>query len=228
MRKEIYFGLNVKIIVVISSIIIFTSIILNCFFVARQTFILRNFVEERIGVVVKSFAASSEYAITSPSQSMEFLYHLGKNCLKEKNVIYSAVYDSEGLPLTIQTNAKENESIQKYVDSTPVDVVTIQKLKDTGIQKNIIKISSIGEVLDVIAPVMFMEFNTNISKSKKEKFVGVVRIGAELNDINYQIKKAVKFSVLITAIIVFVGVFLSFFIVKIIVKSIEKENGIKK
>lgn len=228
MIKKIYFGLSVKIIIAISSIIIFTSIILNWFFITGQTLILKNFIENRIAILAKSVATSSEYAVSSPEPSMEFLYHLGKNSLKEENVIYSAIYDAKGLPLTIQINANENENVQKYVDSTPVDVDTIQKLKDIGLQKDIIKISTVGEVLDVVVPIISTTFDANISQSEREKVVGAVRIGAELNDINYKIKKMINFSILITVVIVFVGIFLSFFIVGIIVKSIEKETGIKK
>lgn len=228
MRKEIYFGLSVKIIVVISSIIIFTSIILNWFFITGQTRILKNFIENRIAILAKSVATSSEYAVSSPEPSMEFLYHLGKNCLKEENVIYSAIYDAKGLPLTIQINANANENVQKYVDSTPIETGIIQNLKDTGLKKDISNILTVGEVLDVVVPIISTDYSPNIQKSERYKIIGVVRIGADLSDINYKIKKMIKSSILITIMILFVGILVSFFIVGIIVKSTEREIGIKK
>lgn len=228
MRKEIYFGLSVKIIVVISSIIIFTSIILNWFFITGQTRILKKFIENRIAILAKSVATSSEYAVSSPEPSMEFLYHLGKNCLKEENVIYSAIYDAKGLPLTIQINANANENVQKYVDSTPIETGIIQNLKDTGLKKDISNILTVGEILDVVVPIISTDYSPNIQKSERYKIIGVVRIGADLSDINYKIKKMIKSSILITIMILFVGILVSFFIAGIIVKSTEKEIGIKK
>ena len=226
MRKKIYFGLSVKIIIAVSSIIIFTSIILNWFFITGQAILLKTSIDNRVVALANSLARSSEFAVSSPQPSKEFLYHLGKNCLKEPNVVYSAIYDVNGEALTIQPNT--NADLTKYIESTPIDVATIKKLKDTGLQKDINGISNVGEVMDILVPIISTPFDTNISESEREKVVGVVRIGVELNNINYQIEKTKKFAFLITIAIVFIGILFSFFIAGIIFKSLEKEFGIKK
>ena len=226
MRKKIYFGLSVKIIIAVSSIIIFTSIILNWFFITGQALLLKASIDNRVIILANSLATSSEYAVSSTQPNKEFLYHLGKNCLKEPNIVYSAIYDVNGEPLTIQTNT--NADLTKYIESTPIDVATIKNLKDTRIQKDINVISNVGEVMDIIVPIISMAFDMNISESEREKIVGAVRIGAELNNINYQIERIKKSVFIITIAIVFIGILFSFFIAGIIFKSLEKEFGIKK
>ncbi len=222
MRKRAYFGLSVKVIIVISSIIIVTSMILTWFFITGQSILLKNFTENRAIVLANSLATSCEYAVSSSEPSREFLYHLVKNSLKEEDVIYSIIYDVNGLVLTTETIA--NEYVIRYINSTPIESRTIQDLEQNRLQKDTSIISNVGEVMDIIVPIISTDFNTEIQikQHDRETILGAVRIGITLDRINYQIDKMTKSIILITFIVVCAGIFLSFFFVKIIVKPIRE------
>lgn len=222
MRKKIYFGLSVKFIIITSSTIIFTSIILTWFFITGQSLLLKNFTENRAIILANSLATSSEYGVSSAEISREFLYHLTKNCLKEEDVIYSIIYDINGIPLSTETIT--NESVVRYINSTPLESGTILSLEKDRLQKDSSIISGIGEVMDIIVPIVSYDYNPTILKTKtnKETIIGAVRIGITLDRINYQIEKMTTSITLITLIVVFVGIGISFFLVKIIVQPIKE------
>ena len=229
MRKRAYFGLSVKVIIVISSIIIFTSIILTWFFITGQSILLKNFTENRAIVLANSLAKSTEYAFSSSEPNIEFLYHLAKNGLKEEDVIYCIIYDANGLVLAKETIT--NEYVIRYINSTPIEYRVIQDLEINRLQQDTSIISNIGEVMDIIVPIIVTNLNPEIKikEEKKETILGAVRIGITLDRINYQIDKMTKSIILITLIVVCAGIFLSFFFVKIIVKPIsELMLGTKK
>lgn len=229
MRKRINFNLSVKFIIIISSIIIFTSIILTWFFITGQSLLLKNFTENRAIILANSLATSSEYAVSSIETSKDFLYHLTKNSLKEEDLIYSIVYDANGIPLATETIT--NEYVIRYISSTPIESGIIQSLGKNKLQKDTSIISNFGEVLDIIVPIISYDYNPTIQKYKqnKETIIGAVRIGITLDRINYQIEKMTKSIILITLIVIAVGIILSFFLVKIIVQPIrELMLGTKK
>ncbi len=229
MRKRIYFGLSVKFIIIISSIIIFTSIILTWFFITGQTLLLKNFTENRAIILANSLARSSEVVFSSNGIDLEFLRILVKNSLKEEDLIYSIVYDKNGITLTSETIT--NEYVARYISSTPLDSGTVQSLIKNRLQKDTSIISNIGEVMDIIVPIIVYDSSTVIQKVKKEKetIVGAVRIGITLDRINYQIENMTKSIIFITLIVIFVGIVLSFFLVKILVQPIrELMLGTKK
>ena len=229
MRKRIYFGLSVKFIIIISSIIIFTSIILTCFFITGQSLLLKTFTENRAIILANSLATSSEYGVSSIETSKEFLYHLTKNSLKEEDLIYSIVYDANGIPLATETIT--NEYVMRYISSTPIESGTIQSLGKNKLQKDTSIISNFGEVLDIIVPIISYDYNPTIHEVRKNKetIIGAVRIGITLDRINYQIENMTKSIIFITLIVIAVGIILSFFLVKIIVHPIrELMLGTKK
>ena len=222
MRKKAYFGLSVKVIIIISLVIIFTSIILTWFFITGQSILLKNFTENRAIVLATSLATSSEYAVSSSEPSKDFLYHLAKNSLKEEDVIYSIIYDTNGIPLTTETVA--NEYIVRYINSTPIEAGIIRNLEKNKLQKETNIISNVGEVMDIVVPIISNDFSPEIrmNSEKRETVIGAVRIGITLDRINYQIDKMTKSIILITLIVVCAGIFISFFLVKIIVKPIRE------
>ncbi len=228
MRKKIYFGLSVKFIVIISSIIIFTSIILTWFFVTAQSLLLKNFTENRAIILANSLATSSEHGVLMSSR--EFLANLTKNNLKEEDVIYSIIYDENGVILSKENIS--NEEINRFLSSFSVDTNTISDLEKNKLQKNISVLPNIGEVLDVIVPIISKDFTPTIkvtASNKKEVVIGAARVGITLERINYQIERMTKSIILITLIVVLAGIVMSFFLVKIIVHPIrELMLGTKK
>ncbi|MBO7612132.1 MAG: HAMP domain-containing protein [Elusimicrobia bacterium] len=220
MRKRIYFGLSVKFILIISSIIIFTSIALTWFFVTAQSLLLINFTENRAIILANSLATSSEYGVSTSSK--EFLAHLTKNNLKEEDVIYSVIYDVNGVLLSRECIT--NEDIVHFVSAASIDNNTIAELEKNRLIKEVNVLPNIGEVLDIVVPIISYDYNPTIQlkTTKKEIIIGAVRVGITLERINYQIEKMTKSIIIITLVVVFAGIIMSFFLVKIIVKPIKE------
>ena len=227
MRKRIYFGLSVKFILIISSIIIFTSIALTWFFVTAQSRLLKDFTENRAIILANSLATSSEYGVSTSSK--EFLAHLTKNNLKEEDVIYSVIYDVNGVLLSRECIS--NEDIVHFVSAASIDNNTIAELERNRLIREVNVLPNIGEVLDIVVPIISYDYNPTIQlkASRKEIIIGAVRVGITLERINYQIEKMTKSIIIITLVVVFAGIIMSFFLVKIIVKPIrELMLGTKK
>lgn len=244
MSKKISFGLNFKVIIAISSIIILTSVILSCFFIAGQTLSLKGSIENRAIILANSLATSSEYGVTTNSK--EFLSHLTRNTLKEEDVLYSIIYDVNGNPLALETIS--NENIEKYIFSTPIETTTIKKLEKEKLKKYTGTIQKVGDFIDITVPISSYEYNPvsafNLMNSKidapiasydednynvpvnikydKETVVGAVRIGLTLDRINYQIEKMTTSIVFLTFIVILAGIIISFFLVKIILTPIRE------
>ena len=227
MRKRIYFGLSVKFILIISSIIIFTSIALTWFFVTAQSRLLKDFTENRAIILANSLATSSEYGVSTSSK--EFLAHLTKNNLKEEDVIYSVIYDVNGVLLSRECIS--NEDIVHFVSAASIDNNTIAELERNRLIREVNVLPNIGEVLDIVVPIISYDYNPTIQlkASRKEIIIGAVRVGITLERINYQIEKMTKSIIIITLVVVFAGIIMSFFLVKLIVKPIrELMLGTKK
>ncbi|MBQ1610206.1 MAG: HAMP domain-containing protein [Elusimicrobia bacterium] len=227
MRKKIYFGLSVKFIVIISSIIIFTSIILTWFFVTAQSLLLKNFTENRAIILANSLARSCEHGVLISNR--ELLSSITKNNLKEEDVIYAIIYDDNGILLSKENIS--NEDINRFLSSVSVDTKSIKDLGISKLQKNVNVLPNIGEVLDVIVPIVTKDYSPTIRATglNQESVIGAARVGITLERINYQIERMTKSIILITLIVVLAGIVMSFFLVKIIVHPIrELMLGTKK
>lgn len=226
MKKNFYFGLSFKFIVIISSIIIFTSVILTWFFVTGQSLLLKSFTENRIISLANSLAVSSEYGVTT--SSIDFLSSLTKNALKEDDIIYSIIYDINGI--TLSSDVIGNDYINRYISATPVENTAIKELEKNKLQKSTNKITNVGEVLDIIVPILSYDYVPDVpidytnyaNYANNENIVGALRIGVTLERINYQIKKMTRSIVALTLIVVCAGIIMSFFLVNILVKPIKE------
>ena len=188
---------------------------------------LKAFAENRAIVLATSLASSSEYAVSAAEPNIEFLHHLTKNALKTEEIVYAVIYNSEGTSLISQT--RTNENIEKYVKSTPIESSLIKDLEQSRLQEDIISISEIGKVMDIMVPIIYTDFSTGIKldKQKKEIMLGVVRTGLSLNEINNQKNRMIKSASLLTLFILFIGIIFSFFFIKVITKD-EFSLGTKK
>jgi hypothetical protein len=117
---------------------------------------------------------------------------------------------------------RANENIEKYVKSTPIESSLIKTLEKNRLQRDIVSISKVGKVLDIMVPILPADFSTEIKlkKERKENMLGVVRVGASLNEINRQRNSMIKSAVLLTLFILFIGTIFSFLFIKIITKDL--------
>lgn len=234
MKKKLYFKLSFKFIAIIAVVILLTSLMLTWFFVNGQTLLLRSFIENRAIILANSLATSSEYGVTTVSKG--FLSKLTKNTIKEDDVLYSAIYDKNGLPLSIASVSEP--SIMQYIETTPVETMTITSLNKNRLQKGIIIISGIGEVMEITVPIISSDYlsspnSLNIPNKNAigndGMVIGVVRVGLTLERINYQIEKMSKSIIFLTMVVILAGIIFSTFLVRMLVKPIrELTIGTKK
>lgn len=227
MKRRMIFGLNFKVIIVISSVIVLTSVFLSWFFIYSQSLVLKGSVENRAIILANSLAISSEYGVITSSK--EFLAHLTRNTIKEDDVLYSVIYDVNGVPLAVETIA--NDNVKKEVFSNHVDSVSIINLERNRIQRTSQNIPNVGEVMEIIVPIFSYEYISNIKNAKydKETVVGAVRIGMALDRVNYQVAKMTNSIIVLTFIVIFVGIIMSFLLVRIILTPIrELTQGTRK
>ena len=231
MKEKTFFNLSIKVIIVVSSVIILTSFILSSFFISKQSKTLMNLTEQRVTVLAESFANSSQYAVVDfdSNNNTEFLYHLAKNVLNEDGIIYSVVYDFNGRTLAEQTEV--NDYIKKYVRTTPIDKNLIKILGNNKSQKDILLISNVGKVMDIVVPITSVEYKysheTEIKKEQKTVVVGAVRLGVDISKIDYQKKIMINKMIKITLLILLLGLIFSFVFSKIIISSYFS-SGTKK
>ncbi len=227
MKRRMFFGLNFKVIIAISLVIVLTSVILSWFFVASQTLVLRGSVENKAVILASSLATSGEYGVITSSK--EFLSHLTRNTIKEEDVLYAVIYDSNGIPLAVETVA--NEGIRTEVFSNSIDSVAILNLERSKIQKTSHNINNVGEIMDIMVPIVSYENIPGVKNARydRESVVGAVRIGMALDRVNYQIDKMTRSIVILTFIVIFAGIIISFFLVRVILTPIrELAQGTRK
>ena len=222
-KNKISFNLSFKFIITISLIIILTSVVLSLFFIKAQTILLKSFVESKAELLAKTLASSSEYSVLS--QSKEVLSHLTRNNINQDDVLYSVIYDKNCNILSEAENS--NPKVVEYVQSTPIDPALVATLEKNKYQKELYSISGIGEIIEVLIPVLSRDSlaspNTLLYKRlpSEEVLIGIVRVGLSLERINYQINKMSNTILLITLIVILAGIVISSFLIKIIIKPIQ-------
>jgi signal transduction histidine kinase len=217
MKKRVSFSLGFKFTIAISVVIILTSVILTWFFVKGQTLLLKSFVENRAVILAHSLATSSEYGVLA--QSREFLSHLTKITIKEEDVLYALIYDDKGDVLSDTTVS--DSSVYNYLNDADKKQFELTSLKESGTQKNIIFIQNVGEIIEVIVPILSYDSSTGINPGDDANVVGVVRVGLTLERIKYQIKEITKNILFLTIVVIFAGIIISSFLIKILIKPID-------
>ncbi|MDD5021081.1 MAG: ATP-binding protein [Endomicrobiaceae bacterium] len=217
MKKRVSFSLGFKFTIVISVVIILTSVILTWFFVKGQTLLLKSFVENRAVILAHSLATSSEYGVLA--QSREFLSHLTKITIKEEDVLYALIYDDKGDVLS--DTSVSDSSIYNYLNDVDKKQFDFVSLKETGTKKNVVFISNVGEIIEVVVPILSYDSTTGVNLGDNANVVGVVRVGLTLERIKYQIKEITKNILFLTMVVIFAGIIISSFLIKILIKPID-------
>ncbi len=217
MKKRVSFSLGFKFTIALSVVIILTSVILTWFFVKGQTLLLKSFVENRAVILAHSLATSSEYGVLA--QSREFLSHLTKITIKEEDVLYALIYDDKGDVLS--DTSVSDSSIYNHLNDAEKKQFDFISLKETGTQKNVIFIPNVGEIIEVIVPILSYDSTTGMTPGDNANVVGVVRVGLTLERIKYQIKEITKNILFLTMVVIFAGIIISSFLIKILIKPID-------
>ena len=220
MKKNFYFGLGVKFVAAFSFIIIFTSVVLSCFFLIYQSSFLKLFIENNVVSLAKSLAISRGYCVVA--FGIDSLPSFAKEALEANGVIYSIVYDVKWVPLS--SNIVSNENIERYISTTNIEISSIRELEWEKIYKRTDRILGVGEVMDVVVPILYSDYVSDaiVKYSGKENIAGVFRIGFSIERIKHKFKKITRGIVVLTLLVILIGIMMSFFLVKIVIGPIKK------
>lgn len=194
----------------------FVSVIMIGLFIKEHTLFLKSFRESSTISLANSLAISSEYGFTT--SSLVFLSHITRDALKIDDVVYSVIYDVHGI--TLASSIISNRKLERYILATPV----IQALKKHKFLKKANRIQNVGEVMDIVVPVISYDYDSGITTSynTKENIIGILRIGVSLEKIKHQIKNMTGSIIVLTVMIIVAGILISFFLVRLITRPIEK------
>lgn len=189
-------------------------------FIKEHTLFLKSFRESSTISLANSLAISSEYGFTT--SSLVFLSHITRDALKIDDVVYSVIYDVHGI--TLASSIISNRKLERYILATPVEASTIQALKKHKFLKKANRIQNVGEVMDIVVPVISYDYDSGITTSynTKENIIGILRIGVSLEKIKHQIKNMTGSIIVLTVMIIVAGILISFFLVRLITRPIEK------
>ena len=227
LKARLRFSLRLKFIATITLIVVFTAIILTLFL-----FILRkNFSKAHLKTYYrysKRIANSNDLNI-STQYNKELLQYSTDNAILEDDVIYVIIYDRYSVELA--ESGIINPEVRDFLyhnkpDST--DPILFGKKEP---KPNNYKIKDIGEVYDVMAPMVTYDqvrasvgvslANDSIRDDERGEIVGVVRVGVTVENVNAQINKLSKVVILITILVVFISIVIAFFLIKILLSPIQ-------
>ncbi len=219
MIKNINVNLGIgKIIASTILITIFISFVLGYFFVLEQSSLLKDFIRNRNVLLANSLVRTSEAGFLYSNDGRneryiaqtDFIYSVLKNVLNEPDIVYSAIYDKNGIP--VATKTIYNKDLENYVSSTPIESTAVQNLVKNETKEEIAKILNFGKVLDIVEPIVITSYTSSIStKKEKDIIVGAIRLGVNLNSIKEQTQKLIINIIKITVILIlimFIGIIL--------------------
>ena len=181
---------------------------------------MKLFIEKNVVSLAKSLAISRGYCVVA--FGIDSLPSFAKEALEANGVIYSIVYDVKGVPLS--SNIVSNENIERYISTTNIEISSIRELEWEKIYKRTDRILGVGEVMDVVVPILYSDYVSDaiVKYSGKENIAGVFRIGFSIERIKHKFKKITRGIVVLTLLVILIGIMMSFFLVKIVIGPIKK------
>ena len=237
MLNKMHVGLPVKFVLSISVVIILTSLSLTWFFINNQIVQIRTALEDRCAILARNLASNSEFGVLTGNK--DFLKKLNDIVLGEQDVVYSIVYDKEGVALAVDeslSNKNLFKELEPLINYRMHAATRRGATYESQYMKDIIKLtysSKSGQpVHDTVCPIMIERVtpeseeqliggNTK-SYSGKEELVGFARVGISLSRMQKQISNIKNGVMVLTSIVVLIGILLSIFLVRIIVKPIKQ------
>lgn len=237
MKGKIRIGLPFKFVLSISVVILLTSLSLTWFFINNQIVQIRTALEDRCTMLARNLANSSEYGVLTGNKA--FLKKLNNIVLNEQDVVYSIIYDKNGVALALTEKYTDKDL---YKELEPIINYRIHAATRRGppyenqFVKDTIKLtynSKSGQpVHDTMCPIMIERVTPGRDEavagrsakgySANEELVGFARVGISMSRMQRQIGD-IKFGVVVlTLIVVVFGILLSIFLVRIIVKPIKQ------
>jgi signal transduction histidine kinase/HAMP domain-containing protein len=220
------FGLKMRFVLIISSLILFASVILSGFLIKKQSELIQRELEKRGESLVKNLAYNSEYGVLV--ENKDLLLNLIKGLALQEDVAYIIIQDRDG-------NILAQLGSQKFPPSSlgQKKSVTSQAFEKKDLFTKHYEEEKGGGFCNFSYPIQTTKvlrskeevgiiFNQPAGLGVKEEKIGVAHVGVSLANMRKEIASMKNIIVLLTALVVGIGILLTIFLVNIIVQPIQK------
>jgi signal transduction histidine kinase/HAMP domain-containing protein len=220
------FGLKMRFVLIISSLILFTSVILSGFLIKKQSELIQRELDKRGESLVKNLAYNSEYGVLV--ENKEILLNLIKGLALQEDVAYIIIQDRDG-------NILAQLGSQNFPPSSlgQKKSVTSEVFEKQGLFAKHYAEEKEGGYCNFSYPIQTTKvlrskeevgiiFNQQAGLGVKEEKIGVAHVGMSLANMHKEIASMKNIIVLLTALVVGIGILLTIFLVNIIVQPIQK------
>jgi len=220
------FGLKMRFVLIISSLILFTSVILSGFLIKKQSELIQGELEKRGESLVKNLAYNSEYGVLV--ENKDLLLNLIKGLALQEDVAYIIIQDRNG-------NILAQLESQKFPPSSlgQKKSVTSETFEKKGLFTKHYEEEKGGGFCNFSYPIQTTKvlrskeevgiiFDQQAGLGVKEEKIGVAHVGMSLASMRKEIASMKNIIVLLTALVVAIGILLTIFLVNIIVNPIQQ------
>jgi signal transduction histidine kinase/HAMP domain-containing protein len=220
------FGLKIRFVLIISSLILFTSVILSGFLIKKQSELIQRELEKRGESLVKNLAYNSEYGVLV--ENKDILLNLIKGLVLQEDVAYIIIQDRNGnilAQLESQRFPPSSAGQKKSVTSEAFEkeglfTIHYEEKKGSGFCNFSYPIQT-TKVLRSKEEVGII-FDQQAGFGIKEEKIGVAHVGMSLANMRKEMASMKNMIVLLTALVVGIGILLTIFLVNIIVNPIQQ------
>lgn len=220
-------GLRFKITAYISFVVISTAVVLGWFLVRRSVQETAEHLKDKGAVLVRNVASASEYGVLTGDETI--FANIISGLVKEKDVAYCIIYDSDGKPRANTPYLPGN------IDGiSPAAAYEVAK-KALQAERLLIQYFTKDEmetpVYDISAPIMKRKtpslsaeeviLGLGVQPTSEEK-IGVARIGISLEAMNHEIREAKRTIMEVTAMVVLLAIGATFLLVRLIVEPVQQ------
>jgi signal transduction histidine kinase/HAMP domain-containing protein len=220
------FGLKMRFVLIISSLILFTSVILSGFLIKKQSELIQRELEKRGESLVKNLAYNSEYGVLV--ENKDLLLNLIKGLALQEDVAYIIIQDRNGNILA----QLESQKFSPF-STQQKEFVIFKAFEKKGLFTKHYEEEKGGGFCNFSYPIQTTKvlrskeevgiiFDQQAGSGVKEEKIGVAHVGMSLASMRKEIASMKNIIVLLTALVVAIGILLTVFLVNIIVNPIQQ------
>ena len=220
---KVQMGLQGRMIVYISGLIILVSVILSVFFIRQYKEQVYKSLEKTGLVLTESLAYNSEYGLSIANEEILSKVIKGTIEVREEKIIYVAIQDKHGKIIASSGLDEMRELFQGKINREALESiesnVAFHRVDDRPI-------------LDIVVPVWtggeeMLQSEVSLLPDKREdesitKKIGVVRVGISQEEAVSEVRKGIVITILLSFLTVLVGILLSFLLAKNLIVPIKE------
>jgi signal transduction histidine kinase/HAMP domain-containing protein len=227
--RKFPFGLKARFVFIISSLILFTSVILSVFLIKKQSELIEKELVKRGKSLVKNLAYNSEYGVLV--ENKDLLLNLMKGLAQQEDVAYILIQDRNGKILADWEQKKFSPSFHKrknYIISEVFKKGGLLGTYDYHLsEESDEEFANFSHTIQTTKVLRSKEevgiiFDEQASPGLKQEKIGMAHVGMSLVNMYKEIANMKNIIVLLTMLVVGIGILLTIFLVNIVVKPIQQ------